>query len=223
MSAARVRLSLFVAFVLLFGAIPAEAQIIDRLRKKVDEAKSTIADAKDVRCEVQGVCGEIWQSDLFAPELYNSLAVTVFDASGRYRNQNLDGMLRGAFEGRLLEGGFLLAASADADAVRERIGRSSDAWTDDALGQLKDFVNGVDAVLVLQIDAVDVGRCELEGRQVTQATVHLSARFLNVDAGDIPWIGRHKASGCADGGAPALTAALEKAASQLAGALPEIG
>lgn len=218
-----VALPLVVAGALLAAAAPAEAQLKDRIKKSVADATETMDDVREVRCDVQGVCGEISQSELFAPELYSSLAVTVFDGSQRFRNQNLDGLVRGPFEGQLLENGFLLAASTDAAAVRERIGRSEEAWADEQLAQLKDFVEGVDAVLVVQIDAVDLGRCQLDRAYGTSATVHLSARFLNVDAGDIPWIGKHRATSCEDGGAAALTAALEKVTSQLASALPRIG
>lgn len=205
------------------AAAPLDAQIFDRIRESASDARSTIDEAKDLRCDVQGVCGEVWQSDMFAPQLYNSLAVSVYDASARYRNQNLDGLVRNPFEGQLLENGFMLAASADAEAVRERIGRSDEAWTDEDLAQLKDFVNGVDAVLVIQIDHVELGRCQLdEAANGTEVTVHLSARFLNVDAGDIPWIARHQSAECADGGNAALTGALETVGAQLAGVLPSI-
>lgn len=211
----------------LVVAAPVEGQLLNKLKKKVDEAKSAVVDAKetvdgaqDIRCEVQGVCGEVWQSELFTPELYRSLAVTVYDASGRYRTANIDGIMRNPFEGQLLENGFMLAASADAEAVRQRIGRSEESWSDSQLSQLKDFVDSVDAVLVVQIDGVVLDRCERDNKVGTEATLHVSARFLNVDAGDIPWVARHTAVDCADGGSAALAAALEKATSQLAGILP---
>jgi hypothetical protein len=52
-----------------------------------------------------------------------------------------------------------------------------------------------------------------------QATVHLSARWVHVDAGDVPWVATHKATVC-ENGPTALTTALQTAASQLATALP---
>ena len=215
-------LSVLSLLTLTIVAAPAEGQILGRLKNAVTEAKGTVTDARDIRCEVQGQCGEIWQSPLFAPGQYQSLAVTVFDASGGYRGQKLDGMVRSPFEGKLLENGFMLAASANADVVRERIGRSPDAWTDAELAQLKDFVEGIDAVLVLQIESALVAQCRLEDTLGTEVTVHLSARFLNVDAGDIPWVGKHTVTVCKDGGVAALTAALEKVSSQLAGSLPTL-
>lgn len=202
---------------------PAEAQILDRIKKSVDQAKSTIDDAREIRCDVDGTCGQVWRSDLFDPALYQSLAVTVFDGTGRFRTTDIDGVVRNAFEGQLLENGFLLAASADADAVRERIGRSDEEWGDEELAQLRDFIHGIDAVLFAQVDQLQLGQCELDGgTSGTEATVHLSARWLNVDAGDIPWVARHDASACEDGGAAALTAALSKVAGQLAGVLPTL-
>lgn len=205
---------------LLASAGPADAQILDRLKKNVEQAKSTIDDAREIRCDVDGTCGEVWESDLFTPEIYQSLAVTAVDGTRRF-DSGAEGMVRNVFEGQLLENGFLLAASADAEAVRERIGRSEDEWSDEQLAQLSDFVHGIDAVVFVQVDQVELSRCEMEGDQFgTEATVHLSARWLNVDAGDIPWVARHRATACEDGGMPALTTALDEVSSQLAGTLP---
>lgn len=207
---------------------PGAAQILDGLKEKVSgvsgsvsDVKDLVSDARGVRCEVEGVCGEIQAAPSFAPEMYTSLAVTFSDASRRFARQPVDGLVRGIFEGQLLENGFLMAASSDVAAVQERIARGESGWSDQDLAQLQDFIHGIDAVLVTEVSRVDLGRCELgSGGHGTEATVHVSARWLNVDAGDIPWLGRHWATVCEDGGAQALTGALEKASVQLAGALP---
>jgi hypothetical protein len=96
------------------------------------------------------------------------------------------------------------------------------AWTDEELAQLKDFVQGIDAVVVVDMRRVDAGRCEVDGRpDGIQATVHLSARWLHVDAGDVPWVATHKATVCAGTTlAEAQAAALEAVATQLATTLP---
>ena len=207
---------------------PADAQIgklLDRAKSKVNEAKGTVADARALRCDVQGVCGDIRQSEHFAPESYESVAVTVFDGTNAFRAPGVQGMVRDAFESQLVNNGFLLAASSDAAAVREKIARSPEAWTDEELKQLKDFVHGIDAVVVVEIRQLDRGRCKIDGdrpKYGTESTVHLSVRWLNPDAGDIPWVGTHRVSVCEEGGAAAAgaTSALETAASQLASSLP---
>jgi hypothetical protein len=48
----------------------------------------------------------------------------------------------------------------------------------------------------------------------------MSARWLNVDLGDIPWVAQHEATICEDGGLQALNTALETTARQLATNLP---
>lgn len=209
-------LSLFLA-----NPVGVDGQILDDLREKVTEAKETLDDAREIRCEVEGVCGEVTAAPHFAPGSYMSLAVTFFDGSGRFRAEPVDGLVRSIVEGQLLENGFLMAASSDVSAVQERIARGEGEWSDDDLLQLQDFIQGIDAVVVAQIDRVDLGRCELDpGTPGTEATVHLSLRWLNVDAGDIPWIARHAATVCEDGGMQALTASLNRTTEQLAGMLP---
>lgn len=198
----------------------ADGQLLGRLKKKVTEAKNTVTDARDLRCDVQGVCGSVVQSDLFAPGAYESIAVTVIDGTGRFREAGAQGIARDAFEGRLIEHGYLLAASADADKVRAQMQRGN-AWTDDELAQLKEFIDGIDAVVVVDLRRVDVAMCPIDGQpdRGMQATVHISARWLHVDAGDVPWVATHKATVCEDG-PTALTTALQTAASQLATSLP---
>jgi hypothetical protein len=52
-------------------------------------------------------------------------------------------------------------------------------------------------------------------------TVHLSARWLHVDAGDVPWVATHKAAVCQQYASPdLLTKALETAAVQFTTSLP---
>ena len=63
-----------------------DAQLLDRLKKKVSEPKNAVSDARSIRCDVQGVCGTVRQSELFEPGSYESIAVTVFDGTGRFRD-----------------------------------------------------------------------------------------------------------------------------------------
>lgn len=199
-----------------------DAQLLDRLKKKVSETKNAVSDARSIRCDVQGVCGTVRQSELFEPGSYESIAVTVFDGTGRFRDAGTQGMVRDAFESRLVENGYLLAASSDAEQVRTQMARG-DAWTDEDLAQLKDFIKGIDAVVVVDMRRVDAGRCAVDGQANAglQTTVHLSARWLHVDAGDVPWVATHKASVCeAAELATAQTSAIQTAAAQLATSLP---
>jgi hypothetical protein len=134
---------------------------------------------------------------------------------------------RDPFEGGLIEKGFLLAGSTEAATIQDRIGGGKEEWTDERLMQLKDFVADIDAVLVIDIQQLQTGRCTMkkDGRDITamEISVSMSARWLNVDVGDIPWVARHRVTVCEDGGAAALSAALETAASQLATNLPARG
>ena len=199
-----------------------DAQLLDRLKKKVSETKNAVSDARSIRCDVQGVCGTVRQSELFEPGSYESIAVTVFDGTGRFGDAGTQGMVRDAFESRLVENGYLLAASSDAEQVRTQMARG-DAWTDEDLAQLKDFIKGIDAVVVVDMRRVDAGRCAVDGQANAglQTTVHLSARWLHVDAGDVPWVATHKATICHEGTlAEAQATALETAAAQLATSLP---
>lgn len=212
---------------LALAAPPAEAQLLKKLQRKVSEAKGTIADARTVRCEVQGVCGEVWKSEMFTPDAYETLAVAVFDATRRYGTDDMQGIARDPFEGGLIQNGFLLAASTETQKVQQRIGGGKEEWTDERLAQLKDFITNIDAVLVIDIRQLQISRCTIEkdGRSAygTSVSVSLSARWLNVDVGDVPWVARHSVSVCEDGGAEALASALETAATQLATNLPARG
>jgi hypothetical protein len=215
---------LIAAIVSALGAVTdrGDAQLLDRLKKKVTETKNAVSDARSIRCDVQGVCGTVRQSDLFEPSSYESIAVTVFDGTGRFREAGTQGMVRDAFESRLVQNGYLLAASSDAEQVRTQMARG-DAWTDEELAQMKDFVKGIDAVVVVDMRRVDAGRCAVDGRPDAglQATVHLSARWLHVDAGDVPWVATHKATICQEGTlGEAQATALETVAAQLATSLP---
>jgi hypothetical protein len=209
------------------SSAPAQiAKLIDRAKREVNEAKGTVANARTLQCEVRGVCGDIRQSEHFAPDSYESVAVTVFDGTNQFRSPGILGVVRDAFESKLVTNGFLLAASSDASAVREKIARGENGWTDDDLKQLKDFVNGIDAVIVVDIREFERGYCTIDAkprpRNGTEATVHLSVRWLNPDAGDIPWVGTHRVTVCEERTqAAALPAtALKLAASQLANSLP---
>ena len=221
-------LAVLVAVVALpLSGAPVDAQLLKKLQQKVAEAKGSIAEARAVRCEVQGVCGQVWKSDVFSPDAYETLAVAVFDETRRYATDDMQGLARDPFEGGLIENGFMLAASTETQKVQQRIGGGKEEWTDERLAQLKDFITGVDAVLVIDIRQFQMSRCTLEkdNRTVpaTSVTVSLSARWLNVDVGDVPWVARHSVSVCEDGGPTALASALATAASQLATNLPARG
>ena len=222
MTASRTLLLAAAASLLGTMAEVADAQLLDRLKKKVTETKNAVSDARSIRCDVQGVCGTVRQSDLFDASGYESIAVTVFDGTGRFRDVGTQGIVRDAFESRLIENGYLLAASSDAEQVRAQMARGN-AWTDEELAQLKDFIKGIDAVVVIDLRRVDAGRCAVDGQPNAglQATVHLSARWLHVDAGDVPWVASHKATVCEAGTLAEVQAtALETAAAQLATSLP---
>lgn len=216
------------ALVLVAGALtavpsPLDAQLLKKLRDKVEEAKNAVDDARSLRCEAQGVCGDVSMSDLFEPGAYESLAVVVFDGTGRFGDAGTLGLVGDHFQRRLLENGYLLAASADAEEVRGRMARGN-SWTDEELAQLRDFIHNIDAVLVVDVRSVEFGACEIDGRPATQVTLHMSARWLHVDVGDVPWVATHDATVCERGGAPdAQAAVLETVASQLVTTLPVRG
>ena len=226
----RSRLFLFVAGSCLLAPGVLQAQLGgfgDLIRDASDAARSareTVEDARALQCDVQGVCGEVQQSEFFDPVGYESLAVTVFDGTRRFSGTGSENLVRDAFEGRLLQNGYLLAASADVNEVRDQMGRSPQSWTDAELAQIRDFVDGIDAVLVIDIRSADMARCEYRGQPNAgnEATVYLSARWLNVDAGDVPWVASHNASVCEDvsSGTTIFAVALETAAEQLATTLP---
>src|SRR5689334_5569869 len=109
------------------------SKLIDNAKKQVNEAKGNVADARSIRCDVQGICGDIKQSPNFKPQSYESVAVTVFDGSGAFRAPGTLGMVRDAFESRLVANGYLLAASSDAKVIREKIAREDNGWTDEDL------------------------------------------------------------------------------------------
>lgn len=211
-----------VAAVILVGTpVPCAAQLGDFLNQVKNDV---VGEVRSVDCFARGNCGEVDQADHFSPDNYESIAVTVFDGTGRFQSSGIQGTVRDIFEGRLIQNGFLLAASSDADSVQAMIAREEDAWSDQDLAQLKDFVHGIDAVLVLEIQQLLISTCEpsRDRNQVgTGATAYLSARWLNVDAGDIPWVATHDATICRrqHTGVPP-NEALEAVAEQLAKALP---
>lgn len=217
---------LLAAAICLVTPEPTAAQfgkVLEKAKKHVGQAKETVDDAREIRCDVQGVCGEVTQAGHFAPESYESVAVTVFDGTAHYRSAGIQGMVRDMFESVLVGNGFLLAANSDAASVREMIAKGEGEWADEELEQLKDFIHGIDAVIVVEIRQLEVGRCQISdgNRYGSEATVHLSVRWLNVDAGDVPWVATHSATECTEGGSTAAsTEALETVASQLATTLP---
>ena len=93
---------------------------------------------------------------------------------------------------------------------------------DAELAQLKDFVESIDGIVVVDINRVDMGQCINDGQPGQEATAHISARWLNADAGDVQWVATHKATVCGAAGDAKLVAnATETAARQLAKALPK--
>jgi hypothetical protein len=203
----------------LLAAIPqaAHAQFLDKLKKKVTQARDAMTEAS---CALG--CGTVRKSELFDGNAYESVAVTVLDGTGYFQNDGTLGLVRDVFESRVVKNGYMLAADADAEKARARMARGS-AWTDQELAQLKEFVDNIDAVVVIDLRKLDMGRCTLNNQPNSgaQATVYLSARWLQVDGGDVPWVATHNASVCQASGTPDLmTKALQAAATQLTTSLP---
>lgn len=196
--------------------------ILDRARRTLDRAVETAADARELQCDVQGACGEVRQSKDFAPGRYSSLVVTVTDPTRAIPVAQL-GVARDAFEGQLIANGYLIAPSADVNKVRDLFAKGDGNWTDEELEELAEFVTGIDAVIVIEVRQADRSSCQLNNRSAVEATVSLSARWLNTPAGDVPWVGTHEASVCVSRQSSALADALEKAARQLATNLPMRG
>ncbi|HEU4882332.1 MAG TPA: hypothetical protein VFT45_08810 [Longimicrobium sp.] len=205
------------------AATPLSAQLgfLGRVRQGIDRVTGTVQEARDVMCEVQRACGTVQRAEHFAPASYESVAVTTFDGTHAFVLDGALGQVRDAFEGTLVRGGFLLAANSNPQGVEELAARGEGNWSQEALAQLRQFINGVDAVIVVHIRRLDVGRCETaDGSRGHQATVHLAVRWLNADAGDVPWVATHRATTCASDLNTAATQALQSAAAQLAASLP---
>jgi hypothetical protein len=215
--------SLFV--VLAAGCLvapPLSAQgILDRVRQRVGEVTEAVQGVREVACHVQRACGTIQKAEHFAAASYESVAVTTFDGTHAFRLDGALGQVRDAFEGTLVRGGFMLAANSNPQGVQELAARGEGNWSQEELAQLRQFITGVDAVIVVHIRRLDLGRCELTGGSRGRlATVHLAARWLNVDAGDVPWVATHRATACTNDLDTAATQALQSAAAQLATSLP---
>jgi hypothetical protein len=195
--------------------------ILDQARRRLQQASDVVQGAREVRCELQRVCGTVQVAAHFAAESYESVAVTTFDGTRSFRSDGALGMIRDAFEGTLVDAGFMLAANSNPEAVRNLVARGEGNWSAQELAQLRQFIAGVDAVIVVHVREVHAGRCELENRSSgRRATVHLAVRWLNVDAGDVPWVASHQATACSANADAAQTAALQTAAAQLASTLP---
>lgn len=226
MSTPRV-LSLFLLAAALAAApSPCAAQLgklLEKGRVLMDQANTVLEDARGLGCDLRGACGNVDKAAHFAPRSYESVAVTVFDGTSSYDSRGSQGMVRDEFERKLVGNGFLLAANSDAARIREMIAKGDGNWTDQQLQQLREFVQGIDAIVVVEIRKLDTAPCRGSSAQNgrdSEATVHLSVRWLNVDAGDIPWVATHKAAACEGDYDAARTAALQAASSQLAGILP---
>jgi hypothetical protein len=205
------------------AATPLSAQpgFLGRVRQGFDQLTGTVQQARDVMCEVQRACGTIQRAEHFAPGSYESVAVTTFDGTHAFRLDGALGQVRDAFEGTLVRGGFLLAANSNPQGVQELVARGEGNWGQQELAQLRQFITDVDAVIVVHIRRLDVSRCEVAGGSGGRlATVHLAVRWLNVDAGDVPWVATHRATACTNDLDTAATQALQSAAAQLAASLP---
>jgi hypothetical protein len=205
------------------AAAPLSAQLrfLGRVRQGIDQVTGTMQEARDVMCSVQRACGTVQRARDFAPASYESLVVTTFDGTHAFVLDGALGQVRDAFEGTLVRGGFLLAANSNPQGVQDLAARGEGNWSQQELAQLRQFINGVDAVIVVHIRRLDLGRCEVAGgSRGILATVHLAVRWLNADAGDVPWVATHRATVCADELNTAATQALQSAAAQLAASLP---
>lgn len=206
--------------VIAVGAPALSAQgLLDRIKKQVDVVNEATRDVRGLQCDVQGPCGTIRQSEDFAPARYSSLAVTATDASRMIPPGTL-GRARQAFEGQLIENGYLIAPSTNLTRARALFDKDEGSWSDDELRELAEFVTGIDAVIVLEVTEVGRSNCRLNNRYAAEATVALSARWLNTPAGDVPWVGSHSATVCTSRQSGAISEALDKVAGQLASNLP---
>lgn len=202
-------------------SLTAQIGFIRKAQQQLSRAAETVRGAREFACSLKGVCGTVEVSEHFSPDNYESVAVTTFDGTGSFRTDGSLGLVRDAFEGTLVRGGYLLAANSNPEAVRNLASRGDGNWSPQELAQLRQFITGVDAVIVVHVRQVDLGRCDLGNRASGyQATVHLAVRWLNVDAGDLPWVATHQATACSASSAAALTEALQMTAGQLAGTLP---
>lgn len=192
-----------------------------KARERIGQVTDVVQGTRSIACGLRRVCGTVQVAEHFSPESYESLAVTTFDGTASFDTDGALGLIRDEFEGMLVGGGFLLAANSNPAAVQNLVARGEANWSQQELAQLRQFITGVDAVIVVHIRQVDVGRCELpNGSMGRQATVHLAVRWLNVDAGEIPWVATHQATACSAAVTSALTEALQAAAAQLSGTLP---
>lgn len=197
--------------------------IVKKLQSKVEETEETLSGVDQLGCDVAGRCGDVTRAEHFSPLSYQTLAVTVFDGTRRFASPGVQGMVQDAFESALVEKGYLLAAGTDARGIQQKLSQTDQReWSNAQLAQLKDLVQNIDAVLVVDIRQLDRDLCEVDGNPYgSLARVHLSARWLNADAGDVPWVAEHHAEACDEGrGTTASTEALQTVASQLASVLP---
>lgn len=204
-------------------ATPLSGQLglLRKARERIGQVTSVVQGTRDVACGLKRVCGTVQVAEHFSPDTYESVAVTTFDGTGSFRTDGALGLIRDEFEGTLVSGGFLLAANSNPEAVQNLAARGDANWSQQELAQLRQFIIGVDAVIVVHIRQIDIARCELPNGSVGhQATVHLAVRWLNVDAGDVPWVATHQATACSAATTAARTEALQTAAAQLSGTLP---
>ena len=93
-------------------------------------------------CALPGQCPDVTQSELFVPEVYESIAVIVADGTRRFRQAGAQGLVRDRFESALLDRGYTLSAAASVDSVYATMGRSRNAPSDSDLRSLTEFVEG---------------------------------------------------------------------------------
>lgn len=216
--------SVLLACGLVAAATPADAQLnrmLNRVQRGVNQVSRAVQDARAVRCDVQGVCGNIQVAAHFDPASYQSVAVTLFDETGQFSTVGVMGQVRDAFEGPLVRGGYRLAANTNPQAVQGLTARGSGELDPQALAQVRQFIAGVDAVIVVHLRQLREGACKQDDDSPgVSATLHIAVRWLNADVGDVPWLGTHQATACAMDAQTARGEVVETVTNQLAGVLP---
>lgn len=212
----------------VLGKIKIETEKAKRAIRDVNEIKkdgtSVVDNAKALSCSTRGTtCADVTVSESFKPRRYSILAVALA-ARGGSGQVNLDQLVRDAFESAIVRKGFTAAPGADVTRIQQRLDQVQ-GNSEAKQAQLKDFAESIDAVLMVEAANPEVSRCEStqDGRRVygQQVSVKMSARWLNTDSPDIPWMATHRVSTCDTKGNNALSDALSQLAIELANAIPE--
>lgn len=231
-------IALALPLLVISRAVPAQS-VIDRVKAKADEVKKTLNevqevkksgtnllyDAKALSCSARGTtCASVTASESFKPRRYSILAVALTSKGNSYGQVNLDQLVRDAFESAIVRKGFTAAPGTDVTRIQKRIDQATGS-SEARQAQLKDFAESIDAVLIVEAGNPDLSRCERteNNRKVygQQLSVSMSARWMNTDTPDIPWMATHRVSTCDTKYTNALADALTQLAAELADALPE--